>query len=101
MWAAGDDVEPSMMEDIPTHLDAHMQQMQSPELRKYPEILAKLQVHLSKTMQNAQMQAMVNQMQQGGGKGGAKPVAGEQTMNAMIGQQAPQNPAGFGGGGGM
>ena len=101
IWAAGDDVEPSMMEDIPTHLDQHMQQMQSPELRKYPEIIAKLQAHLSKTMQNAQMQAMVNNMQQGGKGAGAKPVAGEQTMNAKIGQNAPQNPAGFGGGGGM
>lgn len=102
IWAAGDDVEPSMMEDIPTHLEMHMQQLQSQELGKYPEIVAKIQAHLSKTMQNAQIQAMVNQMQMGGGKGaqagGQAPVAGDQVMNAKTGQQAPQNPAQFGGG---
>ena len=103
IWSAGDDVQPSMLENIPVHLDAHMQQLQSPELRAYPEVLAKIRAHLSQTMQNAQMQSMVNQMQQGGGKGaqggGQAPVAGDQTMNAMTGRMAPQNPSGFGGGG--
>ena len=55
------------------------------------------------TMQNAQMQALANQMQSKGRAGMQSPVAGAQAMNAQTGRTAPQqgqpqSPAGFGGG---
>ena len=106
IWASGGDVKPQMMENIQQHLEMHMGQSQDPAVQQVlgPEGLRKLQAHLSQTMQNAQMQALANQMQQSRGKAGAQsPTAGSQAMNAQTGKNAPQpgqpqSPAGFGGG---
>jgi len=109
IWASGGDVRPQMMENIPIHLEVHMQQMQNPLVAQQlgPEGMRKLQVHLSQTMQNAQMQAMATQMQQSRGRPGAQsPTAGSQAVNAQTGRNAPQpgqpqTPAPMGGGGMM
>ena len=110
IWASGGDVKPTMMENIPVHLEVHMSQAQNPVVQRElgPEGMAKLHAHMSQTMQNAQMQALVNQMQQkGGGReaGSQSPTAGSQAANAQTGRNAPQGqpqaPGGFGGGGMM
>ena len=61
------------------------------------EGLAKVQEHLSKALQLAQMQ-MAMQSMQGGGKdsGSTSPAVGDQKQNADIGASAPQQPGGFG-----
>ena len=96
IWVSGGDVSPSPIENIQLHLDAHMTQAQDLNVQGDPAILAKLTKHLSATYEMAQMQAMAAQAQQSGGKSeqgppGASqsPVAGEQSMNAQTGRQAP------------
>jgi hypothetical protein len=98
MMLGGDDrVEPTMMENLTMHLEAHMEQMQDPTVQRNPELLKRVQVHLAKTNQMAMMQAMAMQASQGKGKPMGGPVAGEQAMNAQIGRQADQ-PSQMGGG---
>ena len=95
MMLGGDDhVEPTMMENIPKHLETHMQQAQDPVIVANTDLLKRLQVHLAKTNQMAMMQAMAMQAQQSGGKGKGPggPVVGEQAQNAQIGRNA-DNPA--------
>ena len=94
IWTSGGDVEPSQLENIVQHLEMHMAQLQDPNVQSSPEIMAKLQRHLAKTYEMAQMQAMAQQQQQGGPADkptgpGSSPVAGEQAMNAQTGRQAP------------
>ena len=99
IWSSGGDVRPSMMENIPAHIEAHMGQLQDPAVQKDAILREKIEAHLSETMQLAQMQAMSNMLQGGGsGKGRKGPVAGDQTMNAQTGRQAPQAPAQYGNG---
>jgi hypothetical protein len=106
MMQNGEDVEPSPMENIPQHLQEHMTQAQDPAIVGKPEILKRLQMHISKTQQMAMMVAMAQQMGQKGGKPGeeggmGQPVAGEQAQNAQIGKSVGMGPANSASQGGM
>ena len=95
IFVNGGNVEPTMMENALQHLQEHMTQLDTPIVLETlgPEGMAKLQMHLSKTLKLAQMQALAQQMMmKGGGKPSEGSQIGPQAMNAQTGQQAPQTP---------
>lgn len=89
IWVDGNDIDPSPVENLPLHLETHLGQMQDPLVQQTlgPNGMRKLQLHISKTMQLAQMKAAAAQL-----GGGPQATVGPQAMNAQIGQQAPNTP---------
>jgi hypothetical protein len=111
MWSNGDtSAEPSMAENLAQHLDAHQALLANPAARAIltPETLAAAEAHVAKTIQLAQMQAVIQSMQQRGAGPQGAPAVGQQSQNAQIGRQqgmngspGPGQPAGSGTGVGM
>jgi len=106
MILSGQAPEPSIAENIGQHVQTHSQQLANPVVKEQlgPEGLARLQRHLSQTVQLAQIQQVIQSQQRaapgGGGRPGAgSPVAGQQAMNAQIGREAATGPPPPGGNG--
>lgn len=107
IWENGGDSDPTPLENLQQTIELCMSILNDPTyepVRKElgEEGLVKVQMHLAKALQLAQMQ-MAMQSMQGSGKDaggmGATPAVGDQRQNAQMGAQAPQQPGGFGQGG--
>lgn len=89
MWVNGQDVHPSMAEDLMGHYQAHQMQRMDPVVQIVlgPSGLAKIDAHVAETQRLLQMQAAVMAQAQKGPKGATPAVAGDQANNAAIGRQ--------------
>ena len=93
IFLAGGDIEPVLSENLPIHLDTHANQLRDPAVleRLGQAGAAKLERHLSKTLQLLQIQNII-MGGAGGGKGGG-PATGSQAVNAQTGRQQAQSPS--------
>lgn len=88
IWVSGGDADPSPLENLAQHIEAHTAQMQDHVARMAlgPPGLKKIEKHLAETTQLAQAQAVASMLQPGNGS----PPVGRQGANAMTGAAAPQ-----------
>src|SRR3990167_2812142 len=94
MWSHGDtSAEPTLAENLGQQLDARHALPANPAARAVlsPETIQAIDAPVAKTIQLAQMQAVIQQMQQKGAGPQGGPAVGEQSQNAQIGREQGMN----------